>query len=53
MPYGLIGTPEYCANRIMEMTQSGVTNLYIMPLQTFVGPQQDIQAFRQDHLSPA
>ncbi len=45
---GLIGTPEYCANRIMEMTQSGVTNLYIMPLQTFTGPQQDIQAFRQD-----
>ena len=44
---GLIGTPDYCAERIMEMTQSGVSKLYIMPLQTFVGPEQDIRAFRE------
>jgi 5,10-methylenetetrahydromethanopterin reductase len=44
---GLIGTPEYCAQRIMEMTKVGVTNLYLMPLQTFVGPEQEIQAFRE------
>ncbi len=43
---GLIGTPEYCAQRIMEMTKVGVTNLYLMPLQTFVGPEQDMRAFR-------
>lgn len=43
---GLIGTPEYCAQRIIEMTRVGVTNLYLMPLQTFVGPEQDIRAFR-------
>jgi 5,10-methylenetetrahydromethanopterin reductase len=43
---GLIGTPEYCARRIMEMTKVGVTNLYLMPLQTFVGPEQDVRAFR-------
>ena len=39
---GLIGTPEYCAQRIMDMTRVGVTNLYLMPLQTFVGPEQEI-----------
>jgi len=43
---GLIGTPEYCAQRIMEMTKVGVTNLYLMPLQTFVGPEQEVRAFR-------
>lgn len=43
---GLIGTPEYCAQRIIEMTRVGVTNLYLMPLQTFVGPVQEVHAFR-------
>jgi 5,10-methylenetetrahydromethanopterin reductase len=43
---GLIGTPEHCAQRIMEMTKAGVTTLYLMPFQTFVGPQQEIVAFR-------
>lgn len=43
---GLIGTPEYCAQRIIEMARVGVTNLYLMPLQTFVGPEQDLRAFR-------
>ncbi len=43
---GLIGTPDYCAERIMAMTKAGVDKLYIMPLQTFVSPQQDIAAFR-------
>ena len=43
---GLIGTPEYCAQRLMEMTKVGVTNLYLMPLQIFVRPEQDIHAFR-------
>lgn len=43
---GLIGTPEYCAQRLIEMTKVGVTNLYLMPLQTFVGPEQDMRAFR-------
>jgi len=43
---GLIGTPDYCAQRIIDMTRVGVTNLYLMPLQTFVGPEQDLRAFR-------
>jgi 5,10-methylenetetrahydromethanopterin reductase len=44
---GLIGTPEHCARRLMEMARAGVTNLYLMPFQTFVGPEQEIRAFRE------
>jgi len=43
---GLIGTPEHCASRIGDLTAAGVKSLYIMPLQTFVGPEQEIRAFR-------
>jgi 5,10-methylenetetrahydromethanopterin reductase len=43
---GLIGTPEHCATRIMDMANVGVTKLYLMGLQTFVGPQQEVAAFR-------
>jgi 5,10-methylenetetrahydromethanopterin reductase len=42
---GLIGTPEHCAQRIMEMSRVGVTKLYVMAFQTFVGPQQEVAAF--------
>jgi 5,10-methylenetetrahydromethanopterin reductase len=44
---GLIGTAEHCAQRLMEMTRAGVRNLYLMPFQTFVGPEQEIRAFRE------
>lgn len=43
---GLIGTPEYCAERIQEMAKAGVTKLYIMPFQTFAPPRQELEAFR-------
>ncbi len=43
---GLIGTPDYCVERIMAMTKVGVHKLYMMPLQTFVAPQQELSAFR-------
>lgn len=43
---GLIGTPAYCAERIMDMTKAGATKLYIMPFQTFTAPEEDIKAFR-------
>jgi 5,10-methylenetetrahydromethanopterin reductase len=43
---GLIGTPDYCAERIAEMTKLGARNLYLMPLQTFVGPEAEVRAFR-------
>jgi 5,10-methylenetetrahydromethanopterin reductase len=44
---GLVGTPEYCAQRIIDMAGVGVTSLYLMTLQTFVGPQPEIEAFRE------
>ena len=43
---GLIGTPEDCVGRIVEMTRLGVRNLYLMPFQTFVGPEPEVRAFR-------
>ena len=44
--YGLVGTPEYCADRIAEMTKLGVRNLYLMAFQTFAPPEAEIAAFR-------
>jgi 5,10-methylenetetrahydromethanopterin reductase len=43
---GLIGTADDCAGRIVEMTKLGVQNLYLMPFQTFVAPEQEVRAFR-------
>ena len=43
---GLVGTPEYCADRIAEMTRLGVRNLYLMPFQTFAPPEAEIASFR-------
>jgi 5,10-methylenetetrahydromethanopterin reductase len=43
---GLIGTPEDCAARIIEMSALGVRNLYLMPCQTFAPPEPEVRAFR-------
>jgi 5,10-methylenetetrahydromethanopterin reductase len=43
---GLIGTPEDCAARVVELTKLGVRNLYLMPLLTFAPPQAEVAAFR-------
>ena len=43
---GLIGTPDDCANRILEMAKLGARNLYLMPLETFAPPAAEIAAFR-------
>ncbi|MBI2527484.1 MAG: LLM class flavin-dependent oxidoreductase [Candidatus Rokubacteria bacterium] len=43
---GLIGGPEHCADRIVEMARLGVRQLYLMPVQTFVGPEQEVRVFR-------
>jgi 5,10-methylenetetrahydromethanopterin reductase len=43
---GLVGTPEHCARRIMQMADIGARKLYLMGLQTFAGPQQEVAAFR-------
>jgi alkanesulfonate monooxygenase SsuD/methylene tetrahydromethanopterin reductase-like flavin-dependent oxidoreductase (luciferase family) len=46
--FGLVGTAEHCAQRIVEMTKAGVTNLYVQALQTFVGPEQEMRTFRDE-----
>jgi len=43
---GLVGTPDDCAARIVEMTKLGVRNLYLMPLLTFGLPEPELAAFR-------
>jgi 5,10-methylenetetrahydromethanopterin reductase len=43
---GLVGTPEYCAERIVEMSKLGVRNIYLMPFETFSLPEPEIRAFR-------
>ena len=43
---GLVGTPDYCADRIIEMSKLGVRNIYLMPFQTFATPESEIPAFR-------
>src|SRR5437867_279031 len=43
---GLVGTPEHCVRRIVDLTAAGVKSLYVMPLQTFVGPEQESRTFR-------
>ena len=45
---GLIGTPQHCAGRIADLTKAGVKSLYIMPLQTFVGPEHEMRTFRDE-----
>ncbi len=49
---GLIGTPEYCTQRIQEMAEHGVNQLYLMPCLTFAPPQAEVQAFA-NHIIPA
>jgi len=49
--FGLVGTAEHCARRIVEMADAGVTDLYVQALQTFVGPAAEVRAFR-DELFP-
>jgi 5,10-methylenetetrahydromethanopterin reductase len=46
--FGLVGTADDCARRIVEMTGAGVTNLYVQAFQTFVGPEAEVRAFRDE-----
>jgi 5,10-methylenetetrahydromethanopterin reductase len=48
---GLIGTPDDCASRIIEMTKLGIRSLYLMPFQTFTAPEAEVRAF-QDVVFP-
>jgi 5,10-methylenetetrahydromethanopterin reductase len=49
--FGLVGTADHCARRIVEMASAGVTNLYVQAFQTFVGPEQEVRTF-QDEVFP-
>lgn len=48
---GLIGTPEYCAGRIRQAEQSGLTHLYLMTGATYEFAAGELAAFR-DHIFP-
>ena len=43
---GLVGTPEYCAERIADMSKLGARSVYLMPFETFAAPEPEIRAFR-------
>ena len=43
---GLIGTPEYCAQRLREAEASGIERLYLMTSETYQFPHRELQAFR-------
>src|SRR5262249_56701591 len=43
---GLVGMAEDCAGRIVETNKLGVQNLYLMALQTFTPPAQEVTPFR-------
>ena len=45
---GLVGTPDDCARRIGEMAGHGVTSLYVMAFETFVGPERELRVFRDE-----
>ncbi|MYC29402.1 MAG: LLM class flavin-dependent oxidoreductase [Chloroflexi bacterium] len=49
---GLIGTPEHCTERIRQMAEHGVTQLYLMPCLTFAPPEAEVRAFG-NHIIPA
>lgn len=46
--FGLVGTAEDCTRRIVAMAPAGVTNLFAQAFQTFVGPEQELRAFRDE-----
>ena len=49
---GLIGTPEYCAERVKQAEAAGLTHLYLMTGATYEFATGEMEAFR-DHIFPA
>ena len=49
---GLIGTPEYCAQRIREAEANGIGHLYLMTSESYQFPHRELAAFR-DKIFPA
>ena len=44
---GLIGTPEYCVQRLKEAEASGIDHLYLMTSNTFAFPHNELRAFKE------
>lgn len=49
---GLIGTPEYCAQRVLQAEADGIDHLYLMTSATYDYPHRELAAFR-DVIFPA
>jgi 5,10-methylenetetrahydromethanopterin reductase len=49
---GLIGSPEYCAQRIKQAEKAGLEHLYLMTDQTYEFATGELKAFK-DHIFPA
>ena len=44
---GLVGTPEYCAQRLREAEANGIDHLYLMTSATYDYPHRELAAFKQ------
>ncbi|MEC8909904.1 MAG: hypothetical protein VYC44_02845, partial [Chloroflexota bacterium] len=49
---GLIGSPEYCTERIKQAEAAGMEHLYLMTDQTYEFAKGELAAFR-DKIFPA
>ena len=49
---GLIGSPEYCAERIKQAEKAGLEHLYLMTDQTYEFATRELKAFK-DQIFPA
>ena len=43
---GVIGTPEYCAQRLQTAQADGIDHLYLMTSETYQFPQRELTAFK-------
>jgi len=43
---GLIGTPDYCAERIKRAESDGINHLYLMTSESYQFPQRELEAFQ-------
>jgi len=49
---GLIGTPEYCVERIKKAESDGINHLYLMTSESYQFPKRELEAF-QSKIFPA
>ena len=44
---GLIGTPEYCAQRLRQIEADGLNHLYLMTSDTYAFAHRELEAFKE------